>query len=175
METVKDTDSEVETVETLNNILRTLVGSYMHPLYFDTLEQEEEARDKHGLKKKRTKGLSKGEEEEEERKKIMRNYFLRDLFLWSILINRIDMAKVFLSFMSYRICPALIATKILKQYHQAASHGELKTSYKESADYFEQYAIDCLDKSDDHDAAKACEIILQRNELYGYVTCLQVG
>ena len=30
-------------------------------------------------------------------------------------------------------------------------------------------------KSDDHDAAKACEIVLQRNELYGYVTCLQVG
>ena len=46
---------------------------------------------------------------------------LRDLFVWAILMNYIDMAKVCLSHMKYRICPALLATKILKQYHHKAS------------------------------------------------------
>lgn len=99
---------------------------------------------------------------------------MRDLFLWAVLMNRIDMAVVFLAHMKYRICPALIASKIFKTYHERASYGEVKNGYKKSAEYFEKYAIDCLDKCGDHDAAKACEVILQQNELYGYVTCLQV-
>ncbi len=84
------------------------------------------------------------------------------------------MAKVFLAHAKYRICPALIATKILKEYYRKAPYGEIKNGYMESAKDFEKYAIGCLDKCDDYDADQACEIILQRNELYGYVTCLQV-
>ncbi|CAF3804623.1 unnamed protein product [Rotaria sp. Silwood1] len=71
--------------------------------------------------------------------------------------------------MEYRICSALIATKIVKEYHSAASYGELKDDYKVAAKYFEKYAIDYLDKCDDENADRACEIILQQNELYGYV------
>ncbi len=104
----------------------------------------------------------------------MHDYFMRDLFLWAIVMNRVDMAKVLLSHMKYRICPALIATKIFKQYYRKAPYGDLNKSYDESATYFEQYAINCLNKCDEKDEAKACEIILQRNELYGYATCLQV-
>ncbi len=110
----------------------------------------------------------------EQEHKMAHDYIMRDLFLWSILMNRIDMAKVLLSHMKYRICPALIATKIFKQYSYKPIYGDLKDSYDDSATYFEQYAIDCLNKCDDNDGAKACEIILQRNELYGYVSCLQV-
>ncbi len=84
------------------------------------------------------------------------------------------MAKVFLAHSKYRICPALIATKILKQYYHKAAYGELKNGYMESAKYFEKYAIDCLNKCDENNVDQACEIVLQRNELYGYVTCLQV-
>ena len=140
----------------------------MHRLYFDTLEEEDKHRIKQGLKKEGRK-LSN-----EQKKEIMRDYFMRDLFLWSILTNHVDMAKVFLAHMKYRICPALIASKIFKQYYLKTPYGELKKGYEESAKYFEQYAVNCLDKSDDNDAPKACEIVLQRNELYGYVTCLQV-
>ncbi|CAF3420430.1 unnamed protein product, partial [Rotaria sp. Silwood2] len=77
--------------------------------------------------------------------------------------------------LKYRICPALIATKILKKYYSIALYGELKDRYEENIKYFEQYAIDCLDKCDDHDADRACELVIQQNELYGYVTCLQVA
>jgi hypothetical protein len=158
----------MDSVEKLNNTLKKLIGDYMHKLYFDTLEEENEHRIKCGLQIKEN-DLSDGQ-----RKEIMRDYFMRDVFLWAILMNHVDMAKVLLSHMKYRICPALIATKIFKQYHHEASYGDLKKRYDESAKYFEQYAINCLNKCDKNDGAKACEIILQRNELYGYVTCLQV-
>ena len=99
---------------------------------------------------------------------------MRDLFIWAILHNYIDMAKVFLAHIKYRICAALIATKILKQYHARASHGELKDGYMASAQYFEQYAIDCVNQCEMHDGNMACEIVLQQIDLFGYVTCLQV-
>jgi hypothetical protein len=69
----------------------------------------------------------------------------------------------------------LIATTILKKYYRKASYGKIKNGYMESAKYFEKYAIDCLHKCDENNVDQACELILQRNELYGYVTCLQVG
>ncbi len=159
---------KLETVEGLNNLLDTLIGDYMHKLYFDTAKEENDDRLESGLTKT-NKALS-----DEEKREMADDYIMRDLFLWAILMNYIDMAKVFLAFMKYRICPALIATKILKEYYRKAPYGEIKNGYMESAKDFEKYAIGCLDKCDDYDADQACEIILQRNELYGYVTCLQV-
>ena len=43
-----------------------------------------------------------------------------------------------------------------------------------SAQYFEQYAIDCVNQCEMHDGNMACEIVLQQIDLFGYVTCLQV-
>lgn len=154
----------------------------MYKLYFNTIEEEEYYQITRGLtKQKICKGSNQSDELENisaltkhEKKQMAYDYIMRDLFLWSILTNRVDMAKVFLAHMKYRICPVLIATKIFKQYHHKASLGDLRDSYYKSIQYFEQYAINCLDKCDDHDAAKACEIVLQQNQLYGYVTCLQV-
>ncbi|CAF3846831.1 unnamed protein product [Rotaria sp. Silwood1] len=65
--------------------------------------------------------------------------------------------------------------KNLKKLSFSSNFGELKDSYKKNIKYFEQYAINCLDKYDDHDINRACNIVLQQNELYGYVTCLQVA
>ncbi len=148
----------------------------MYKLYFYSYADEYQDRRDNGLI---TKSIEKGSNKSGELQKVVsltsaHDYIMRDLFLWAILMNRVDMAKVLLSHMKYRICPALIATKIFKQYYRKAPYGDLQKSYKESATYFEQYAIDCLNKCDDNDGAKSCEIILQRNELYGYVTCLQV-
>lgn len=141
----------------------------MYQLYYDTLESELTDRKKRGLVDPE-KTLS-----EEEILEKQSDYLLRDLFLWAILMNYIHMAVVFLSFMKYRICPALIATKILKEYYEKASYGDLKRKYLESAKYFEQYAMKCLDRCDAHDFELADQIIFQRNELYGYITCLQVA
>ena len=173
---------DITSTDKLNTILRILIGDYMYKLYFDSYREEDNDRLHNGLiKKSIEKGSNKPRELEntgslkpEQQRQMADDYIMRDLFLWSVLTNRVDMAKVFLSHMKYRICPALIATKVFKQYYLKTPYGELKDSYEQSAKYFEKYAIDCLIKCDDNDAAKTCEIVLQRNELYGYVTCLQV-
>lgn len=165
------------TIDTLNNILEELIGDYMYKLYFNTQEDENNNRVRRGLIEKSeadNENVNENQNRLNNKKELANNYIMRDLFIWAILMNFIDMAKVLLAHMKYRICPALIATKILKQYHHEATYGELKKGYLESAKYFEQYAIDCIDKCDDENVNKSCEIILQRNELYEYVTCLQV-
>jgi len=148
----------------------------MYKLYFHSYADEYQDRKDNALI---TKSIEKGSNKPGEPQKVVsltsaNDYIMRDLFLWAILMNRVDMAKVLLSHMKYRICPALIATKIFKQYYHKAPYGDLKDGYDKSAKYFEQYAINCLNKCDKNNGAKACEIILQQNELYGYVTCLQV-
>ncbi|CAF3783975.1 unnamed protein product [Rotaria socialis] len=174
---------KIYNIESLNTVLTTIIGDYMHELYFETPDDEEQYVRKWGLKKnlqQQAEGMSDDNLNESYSLTMIGrlepyDYILRDLFLWAILVNRTDMAKVFLCFMKYRICPALIATKILKKYYTKADYGHLKDDYLEKAKYFEQYAIDCLAASGDHNIKQACEIILQQNELYGYVTCLQVA
>jgi hypothetical protein len=154
----------------------------MHKLYFGSLKKDDKDRVEIGLTRRSRPTEAKESKDfenieyltSEEKNEMARDHIIRDLFLWAILMNYIDMAKVFLAHAKYRICPALIATKILKQYHLKAAYGELKDGYMESAKYFEKYAIDCLNKCDENNVDQACEIVLQRNELYGYVTCLQV-
>ena len=157
----------------------------MHKLYFNTFEAEFKHRTSWCLLNAteknffsqilhKTTSANLRSEGKVKIKQLSQDYIMRDLFIWAILMNYSSMAKVFLLHMKYRICPALIATKIFKQYHHIAPYGELKDSYIKKANYFEQYAINCLDKCDDYDLNKACEIILQENKLYGYITCLQV-
>ncbi|CAF2882241.1 unnamed protein product [Rotaria sp. Silwood2] len=178
-----NTKSIINTVESLNLVLKNLIGDYMYELYFDTPEDEQYYRIKRGLIEVFVESQQDNYEDTKNEKSLLlkaknqteHNYIMRDLFLWAILMNRINMAKVLLSFMKNRICPALIATKILKKYYSIANYGDLKNDYIKDAEYFEQYAIRCLDLCDDNNVHKACEIILQQNELYGYVTCLQVA
>ncbi|CAF1334310.1 unnamed protein product, partial [Rotaria sp. Silwood1] len=173
----------ITTTDDLNTILTTLIGDYMHKLYFDSDERENRYRLYWGLNEENNESNhSKGQSIQyehnlidRENREIIKDYIMRDLFLWSILMNYIDLAKVLLCYIKYRICAALIATKILKQYHSKAVHGELKANYIKNADYFERYAIDCITQCEKNDSDQTCQIVLQRIELYGNVTCLQVA
>lgn len=163
-EFIRDGSNEIHSVRALNHILFDLLGDYMNELYSDATDHQ-----KHKFESSNIDLHSDSVSSLD-----LNDYIMRDLFLWAILVNQIEIAKVFLSFMKYRICPALIATKILRKYSQKAIYGELKSGYIENADYFEQYAVHCLDRCDDHYSAEAGEIILQSLELYGYVSCVQV-
>jgi hypothetical protein len=155
----------------------------MHSLYFDSLDQENDYRKLWSLRKPERPTPEHSSRYEREKlikdetlktNQTAQDYIMRDLFIWSILMNHPEMAIVFLSHMKYRICPALIATKVYKQYHHAETYGESREDYDKKKKYFEKYAIDCISKCDANDADQACEIILQQNNLYGYVSCLQV-
>ncbi|UJR22717.1 hypothetical protein I4U23_025751 [Adineta vaga] len=192
IESSHEGEKHLRTVDHLNELLTELIGDYMHKLYFETHADEEKYRKSWGLIEdsiepnkfsvhvasngnNHSNSTNEPNESEKIDKSKIHDYIMRDLFIWAILMNRTDMAKVFLSHMKYRICAALIATKILKQYHSKAAHGELKEGYKASIDYFQTYAINCINQCEKNDADEACQIVLQRIELYGYVSCLQVA
>lgn len=104
------------------------------------------------------------------------NKTFRDLFIWAILVNYIDMAKVLLAHVNHRICAALIAAKILKSYRDKyAIYDDKKNAYTQSMKYFEDYAIDCLTLCYRNDPNTACELILRECGLFGKVSCLQVS
>ena len=162
---------ELVNIDALNKILHELIGDYMDRLY----SYSDQVRGSAG------KSVHESLVDLEIRRSLPApneltddDYIMRDLFLWAIIINFVDMAKVLLANMKYRICPALIATKILKYFHEKAAYGELKDTFMQSADFFERYAIDCVDRCEKNDPDMACELVLQQNELYGKVTCLQV-
>ncbi|CAF3190132.1 unnamed protein product [Rotaria socialis] len=176
-------EKHIQRTDDLNAVISVLIGDYMSKLYFDSDRKEMTYRSLWGLNKEdaeqNTITVQVGADDEDpidkENRQKIEDYTMRDLFLWSILMYHMDLAKVLLSYLKYRICAALIATKILKEYHRKATHGELKDSYMKNADYFQQYAIDCVTQCEKNDPEQACQIILQRIELYGNVTCLQVA
>ena len=170
---------ELSGTDKLNDVFSTLVGDEMLPLYFDTYNDELRQRKlsgftTHFVKFNRTRDDKSDQSWRKISRRMAKDYIMRDLFLWSILMNYIDMSKVLLSHMKYRICASLIATKILKSYSRLATYDEIKKIYKENADYFENYAIDCVNLCQKNNSEQATEIILRQIELFGNVTCLQV-
>ncbi|CAF0766794.1 unnamed protein product [Rotaria sp. Silwood1] len=111
----------------------------------------------------------------EEAQKEARELVFRDLFLWSILTNRIEMSKVILSHMQTRICAALIASKIFKSYEYFAYDNESKDVLHHQADYFEAYANECLKCCYNANEEMAGEIAIRRINIFGNVSCLQVA
>lgn len=98
----------------------------------------------------------------------------RDLFLWCVLTNRVETAKVFLGHMKTRICASLIASKIYKSYLKTVADNESKEVLISCANEFENYACEALKYCYNYDEDKACEIAIRRIPIYGAVTCLQV-
>ena len=110
----------------------------------------------------------------EEAHKEVEELVYRDLFLWSILTNRIEMSKVLLGHMQTRVCAALVASKIFKSYLAYASDNESKDILSSQADLFETYANECLKCCYNYDEEKACEIAIRRIQIFGGMSCLQV-
>jgi hypothetical protein len=155
----------------------------MHKLYFDSHEGENKYRNLWGMEgkppiEKNQININVIDTYDyvliKENGQLMRDYIMRDLFLWAILMNRIEMAKVFLCYLKYRVCAALIATQILRSYYLRAVYGESKDNYLKFADYFQDYAIACINQCEDNNPNQACQIVIQQIELFGNVTPLQV-
>jgi len=151
----------------------------MKSLYYDT--QIEEQEDRMGVKRF-TNIIFPIEDIEQGQligsdaiyKQLAKDYIIRDLFLWSIVMNYMDLAKVFISHMKDRICGALIATKILSHLRDAV-YGDKKADLTHWINYFEQYAINCIDLCFKNDPNMARILTIQRVEMFGDVTCLQVA
>ncbi|CAF3691904.1 unnamed protein product, partial [Adineta steineri] len=110
---------QIHTTDDLNSVLATLIGDYMHKLYFTSYKDEVKYRASWGLIERNVEQNQINPKNSDHHVKpnteIVFDTIMRDLFIWAILMNHTEMAQVFLSHMKYRICAALIATKILKQ------------------------------------------------------------
>ncbi|CAF1004363.1 unnamed protein product [Adineta steineri] len=173
-------DKCIDGTNILNSIIGKLIGDHMEHLYFDTYDDELEYRKlrDHTMYSDKSSQIEDGRSEQSSKsasREMAQDYIMRDLFLWAILMNYIDMAKVFLAHMKYRICAALIATKILKEYSRLVPYDEIKKNYIENASYFENYAINCIDLCQKNNSEDACEIVLRQIELFGNISCLQIA
>lgn len=165
----------------MNTVLRRLLDEQIEDIYFDSVEEMETFNKYYALVKPNKDSPKTGSNHDESandpiisRKIRHHDLIIRDLFIWSILRNYIDMAKVFLAHMKYRICGALVATKILREFQAETSRMDKQKELKENAQYFENYAIECVQCCDKMDEEQTDELVLQGIDLFGGMTCLQV-
>ncbi|CAF3880150.1 unnamed protein product [Rotaria sp. Silwood2] len=99
----------------------------------------------------------------------------RDLFLWSIFMNMPEMGKIFLFYLSSRICAALIASAIFKRYARVSTNLYFKEKFQQQALDFEKYAAGFINKCSQQNERLACELLLREIPLFGNITCMQVA
>lgn len=99
---------------------------------------------------------------------------LRDLFLWSIFMGHVELAKVLLVHLKSRICASLIASKVFTEYSKRTNIIQLKEKMKSIADEFESYAVKCINNCYEYNETKACQLIFRQIPLFGNITCAQV-
>ncbi len=105
----------------------------------------------------------------------LRQAMLRDLLYWSILTDRMDMAKVFLLHIRTRICGALSCAAILRNRANKATTSDQGHWYEQQAKDFEMYATDCINACYSKSERKACELLIREQPLFGRITCMQVS
>ncbi|CAF3258135.1 unnamed protein product [Rotaria sp. Silwood2] len=107
--------------------------------------------------------------------KYTKHHMLRDLFLWSVLMDMPDMAKVLLLHVRSRICAALIASAIFKKYSTSSEIVDIKDKFRIQSLEFETYAAMCINKCYEYNEKRACELLLRQIPLFGNITCMQVA
>ncbi|CAF0905041.1 unnamed protein product [Rotaria sordida] len=95
----------------------------------------------------------------------------RELFLWSVIAGRRDLAVLFWSRGKNKICAALIATLIYKLH----ARDENDTSYKQSIEEFEGFAVQMLDKLYQANSKACLKAIIRQIPAYGNATWLELA
>ncbi|CAF0727257.1 unnamed protein product [Adineta ricciae] len=95
----------------------------------------------------------------------------KELFLWSVIEGRRDFALLFWSRGKNKICAALIAALIYRK----RARRDNDASYNESADEFENLAVQILDKFYQSSEHACTQAIIREIPAFGNVTWLQVA
>ena len=166
LDTHFESKKEKLSTKELNNILKQLIGDIMEEIYPSSNDNNRIGNN----------AVAVEVDKPSVPKYSIMNKIIRDLFIWAILMNYTDMAKMLLAHINHRICAALIARKILMSYRDKyAIYSDKETEYTQLMEYFEDYAIECVRRCYENDQDKACELVLRQCEMFGNVTCLQVG
>ncbi|XP_033755589.1 transient receptor potential cation channel subfamily M member-like 2 isoform X2 [Pecten maximus] len=99
----------------------------------------------------------------------------RELFLWALLLNRMDLAKLFWKLGRDHLGSALLAAGLLKGLADVADGEEeieLSVSLEESAEMFEKLAVDVLSHCYKQNKALAHQLLVRQLGDYGNSTLL---
>ncbi|KAI4893011.1 hypothetical protein NFI96_027337 [Prochilodus magdalenae] len=100
----------------------------------------------------------------------------RDLFLWSVLQNKRELAEITWEECSDCIAAALAASKILKKLAQeGGDNGEEAESMRELANHYEKRAIGVFSECHSSDEQRAKKLLTRVSPSWGGATCLRLA
>ncbi|VDI20399.1 Hypothetical predicted protein, partial [Mytilus galloprovincialis] len=102
----------------------------------------------------------------------------KELFIWAVLMNRKEMAKLFWKKDMDFICAALYASSLAKKLEKAASsegYMELTKYFAEDSRYYEQLAYDVMTELYIKDKHKARQLLVQKVQRYGSTTLFELS
>lgn len=98
-----------------------------------------------------------------------------DLFLWSVLMNRQDMAKLFWRQGKDATAYALLAFGILNAMATKTDDTELRNSLTRNAEEFGDLAMGVLNECFEADEKKTNLLLIRRHEQFGEANCLKIA
>ncbi|KAG9271648.1 transient receptor potential cation channel subfamily M member 2-like [Astyanax mexicanus] len=100
----------------------------------------------------------------------------RDLFLWSVIQNKRELAEIAWEECSDCIAAALAASKILKKLAQeGGDNGEEAESMRELASHYEKQAIGVFSECHTCDEQRAQKLLTRASPSWGGATCLRLA
>ncbi|CAF0985839.1 unnamed protein product [Adineta steineri] len=148
-------------------------NSQVFPKYNKDTQSQDQQNNKKDLRKKND--IEDSGENNNTENLLEKNKLLRDLFLWSVFMDMPEMAKILLIHQQSRICAALIASAIFKQYSKKSLTVDLKEKFQIQADDFGKYAADFINDCYKYNERSACELLLRQVPLFGNITCMQIA
>ncbi|XP_071149544.1 transient receptor potential cation channel subfamily M member-like 2 [Mytilus edulis] len=102
----------------------------------------------------------------------------KELFMWAVLMNRKEMAKLFWKKDRDFICAALYASSLAKKLEKTASsegYMELTKYFADDSRYYEQLAYDVMTELYIKDKHKARQLLVQKVQRYGNTTLFELS
>ncbi|XP_052091143.1 transient receptor potential cation channel subfamily M member-like 2 isoform X6 [Mytilus californianus] len=100
---------------------------------------------------------------------------VQELFFWSVLMNRQELAKIFWKQGKDAIAGALVAYGLLKKLAKRTEDTELKKSLDRNAIDFSDLAIKVLNECHETDERKAQNLLIRQLDNWGGATCVLIA
>ncbi|KAK3101394.1 hypothetical protein FSP39_003210, partial [Pinctada imbricata] len=99
----------------------------------------------------------------------------QELFLWAILMNRLQLAKVMWKQGKDAMVAALVANAMLSSMAEKTDDTELAKKYVDNAEIFSDLAISVLNECYEIDEIKTQNLLVREIEHWGRVTCVLIA
>ncbi|XP_064607537.1 transient receptor potential cation channel subfamily M member-like 2 isoform X2 [Liolophura sinensis] len=147
------------TLEDIGRLIKSLMGDYYQPVYL------EEARHKqfNPIDSQPDASLIKRKDPE------------RDLFIWSILMGRCDMAKLFWEKRHESLMAALVAHSLLNALQRRMEDNDVKQRLQENALDFQRLAVGMLNTCYEDNEEKTSRLLLRCMQFWGKTNCINIA